>query len=200
MKKESLTFFTIILMVGASVLVSDAPVREQHQFSDLSIKDFPVPLPRYETNISETEETEYIPEILNLIGESEVTVTVMKKESLGWYFITAYCPSECGYNGSNYPTGWTTASGEICHRADYEDRLTEPTTCAISRSIHSFGELFYIEEFDRVFISEDTGPGVQGKHLDLFYEEYADVISFPTGWYEVFSVEYEEVTVKIGDS
>lgn len=203
MKKESLTFFTIILMVGASALVSDAPVREQDQFSDLSIKDFPVPLPRYETNIyetEETEETEYIPEILNLIAESEVTVTVMKKESLGWYFITAYCPSECGYNGSNYPTGWTTASGEICHRADYEDRLTEPTTCAISRSIHSFGELFYIEEFDRVFISEDTGPGVQGKHLDLFYEEYADVVSFPTGWYEVFSVEYEEVTVKIGDN
>ena len=197
MKKYQLLILISILMC-ALAFVADAHVREQKQFSDLSIKDFAVPLPRYETNISETEETEYIPEFLNLMKESEVTVTVMRKESLGWYFITAYCPSECGYNGSNYPTGWTTASGEICHRADYENRLTEPTTCAISRSIHSFGELFYIEEFDRVFISEDTGPGVQGKHLDLFYEDYDDVYYFPTGYYEVFSVEYEEVEVRLG--
>ena len=59
------------------------------------------------------------------------------------------------------------------------------------------GEYFYIEEFDRVFISEDTGPGVQGKHLDLFYEDYDSVLSFPTGYYEVFSVEYEEVEVRL---
>ena len=108
-----------------------------------------------------------------------------------------YSPSECGWNGDNYPVGWTTASGEICHRADWEHRYSEPTTCAISRSVHSFGEYFYIEEFDRVFISEDTGPGVQGKHLDLFYEDYDSVLSFPTGYYEVFLVEYEEVEVRL---
>ena len=127
--------------------------------------------------------------------DGEVTTyTIMHKDYIGTYFITAYCPSECGYNGENYPTGWTTASGEICHRADWEDRLWSPTTCAIDRSIHSFGDMFYIEEFDRVFVAEDTGPGVNGRHLDLFYEEYDDVISFPTGYYDVYSVWYEEVT------
>ena len=126
--------------------------------------------------------------------DGEVTTyVIMHKEYIGTYFITAYCPSECGYNGENYPTGWTTASGEICHRADWEDRLWEPTTCAVDRSIHSFGDMFYIEEFDRVFVAEDTGPGVNGRHLDLFYEEYDDVISFPTGYYAVYSVWYEEV-------
>lgn len=126
--------------------------------------------------------------------DGEVTTyTIMHKDYIGTYFITAYCPSECGYNGNNYPTGWTTASGEICHRADWEDRLWSPTTCAIDRNIHSFGDMFYIEEFDRVFVAEDTGPGVNGRHLDLFYEEYDDVISFPTGYYEVYSVWYEEV-------
>lgn len=126
--------------------------------------------------------------------DGEVTTyTIMHKEYIGTYFITAYCPSECGYNGENYPTGWTTASGEICHRADWEDRLWSPTTCAIDRNIHSFGDMFYIEEFDRVFVAEDTGPGVNGRHLDLFYEEYDDVISFPTGYYDVYSVWYEEV-------
>lgn len=181
----------------ALVLVADAHVRKQKQFSDFSIKDFPVPLPRYETNISETEETEYIPEFLNLMKESEVTVTVMRRESLGWYFITAYCPSECGYNGSNYPTGWMTASGEICHMSSDEERYTVPSTCAIDRSVHGFYEEFYIEEFG-LFVAEDTGSAVKGKHLDLFYEDYDDVYYFPTGYYEVFSVEYEEVEVRLG--
>ena len=131
-------------------------------------------------------------------GINNDSYTVIHKESLGYYFITAYCPHECGYREyddgtDNFPAGWTTASGEICHRAAWEDRLYEPTTCAISRTHHSFGDLFYIEEFDRVFVAEDTGPGVQGRHLDLFYETYDEMAAFPTGYYEVFSVWYEEV-------
>ena len=134
----------------------------------------------------------------HLCPDYSATYTIIHKESLGYYFITAYCPHECGYREyddgtDNFPAGWTTASGEICHRADWEDRLYEPTTCAISRSYHSFGDLFYIEEFDRVFVAEDTGSGVQGKHLDLFYETYDEMASFPTGYYEVYEVWYEEV-------
>ena len=121
------------------------------------------------------------------------TYKEMELTSLGTYYITAYCPSECGYNGHNYPTGWMTASDTICHRASHEYRLSEPTTCAISRSVHKFGQVFYIKEFDRTFVAEDTGSGVKGKHLDLFYEEYSDVCSFPTGYYEVFAVEWVDV-------
>lgn len=131
--------------------------------------------------------------------DGEVTTyTIIHKDYIGTYFITAYCPHECGYleyddGTDNFPAGWTTASGEICHRADWEDRLWSPTTCAIDRNIHSFGDMFYIEEFDRVFIAEDTGPGVNGRHLDLFYETYDEMASFPTGYYAVYSVWYEEV-------
>ena len=131
--------------------------------------------------------------------DGEVTTyTIMCKEYIGTYFITAYCPHECGYREyddgtDNFPAGWRTASGEICHRADWEDRLWEPTTCAVDRSIHGFGDMFYIEEFDRVFVAEDTGPGVNGRHLDLFYETYDEMASFPTGYYDVYSVWYEEV-------
>lgn len=124
-----------------------------------------------------------------------ITITIeyeMELTYLGTYFITAYCPAECG-------DSWSTASGETCHRADWENRLTEPTTCAISRSIHSFGDQFYIEEFDRTFVAEDTGPGVQGKHLDLFYEDYDDVLNFPTGYYDVYSVEWVEIEIVKGD-
>lgn len=124
----------------------------------------------------------------HLIHET-ITNVEMELESLGYYYLTAYAPEECGYNGNNYPTGWQTASGAICHRAEYDDRLTDPTTCAIDRNLHRFGDLFYIPDFDRVFVAEDTGGAVRGKHLDLFYDYYG-MLSFPTGWYEVYSVEY----------
>ena len=148
----------------------------------------------------ELPDIEYIPEpvLLDELGKLQdhytpvvITYEEMQLTYLGTYYIAAYCPDECG--GS-----WSTASGETCHRADWEDRYSEPTTCAISRSIHSFGEVFYIEEFDRTFVAEDTGPGVQGKHLDLFYEDYSDVLSFPTGYYTVYTVEWVEVEFGTG--
>lgn len=118
----------------------------------------------------------------------KLTYQEMELTYLGVYFITAYCPAECG--GS-----WNTASGETCHRADYEHRLSEPTTCAISRSTHSFYEEFYLPDFDRTFVAEDTGSAVNGHHLDLFYEDYDDVLTFPTGYYEVYAIEWIETTV-----
>lgn len=110
--------------------------------------------------------------------------------SLGNYYVTGYTSIECG--GST-----TTASGATCHRASYEYRLTEPTTCAIDPALHDFGDLFYIPAFDRVFIAEDTGSAVKGKHLDLYYwdSEYSEALAI-TGYYEVFAVEYEYGTVE----
>jgi len=189
-KYRSLLLISILMC--ALVLVADAHSQEHSKYR---LRDSDIHRDIYARRPKKILQTHNL--FIEYMSDSEVTVTIMQLESLGWYFITAYCPSECGYNGFNYPTGWTTASGEICHRADWEHRYSEPTTCAISRSVHSFGEYFYIEEFDRVFISEDTGPGVQGKHLDLFYEDYDSVLSFPTGYYEVFSVEYEEVEVRL---
>lgn len=191
MRKYRLLLLISILMC-ALVLVADAHNQEHSKYQ---LRDSDIHKDIYTRRPKKILQTHNL--FLEYMSDSEVTITIMQLESLGWYFITAYSPSECGWNGDNYPVGWTTASGEICHRADWEHRYSEPTTCAISRSVHSFGEYFYIEEFDRVFISEDTGPGVQGKHLDLFYEDYDSVLSFPTGYYEVFSVEYEEVEVRL---
>ena len=191
MRKYQLLLLISILMC-ALVLVADAHSQEHSKYR---LRDSDIHKDTYTRRPKKILQTHNL--FIEYMSDSEVTITIMQLESIGWYYITAYCPSECGWNGFNYPTGWTTASGEICHRADWEHRYSEPTTCAISRSVHSFGEYFYIEEFDRVFISEDTGPGVQGKHLDLFYEDYDSVLSFPTGYYEVFSVEYEEVEVRL---
>lgn len=97
--------------------------------------------------------------------------------SLGTYYITGYTSIECG--GSTM-----TASGATCHKGN-------PTTCAIDPKLHDFGDLFYIAEFDQVYVAEDTGSAVKGKHLDLYFwdDEYNYALSI-TGYYEVFAVEY----------
>lgn len=126
-----------------------------------------------------------------------LTEVELELEPIGVYYITAYWPQELGYNGSNFPKGWVTASDIICHRASYYNRYTEPTTCAVDPRLHNIGEdgdLFYIAELDRVFIAEDTGSAVKNKHLDLFYDEPA--YDFATGYYEVYSVSYNYYEVR----
>ena len=171
-------------------------IEDDKTFSGYSAKDMFVELP----DVSRETETELI-EITRVESEYQpVKITYKKMEltSLGRYYLTAYCPSECGYNGSNYPTGWQTASGNICHRASYEYRLSEPTTAAIDMSYNRFGDTFYIPAFDRTFRAEDNGA-FRGKWIDLFYEEYSDVLSFPSGYYEVFSVTWVEETAIVSE-
>ena len=126
-----------------------------------------------------------------------LTEVELELEPIGVYYITAYWPQELGYNGSNFPKGWVTASDIICHRASYYNRYTEPTTCAVDPRLYNIGEdgdLFYIAELDRVFIAEDTGSAVKNKHIDIFYEE--DASDFATGYYEVYSVSYNYYEVR----
>ena len=102
---------------------------------------------------------------------------------MGKYYVTAYSPQETG--------SWITASGIKLHRASFENRYTEPTTCAVDPKLHKIGKngvKFYIAEFDRVFIAQDTGSAVKGKHLDLAYTDLKSVKSFPTGKYQVYRV------------
>ena len=94
----------------------------------------------------------------NLWQSLDVTYTTMETEYIGRYFITAYCPAECG--GS-----WTTSSGARCHQSS---DWTEPNTVAIDRRYHKYGELLLIGDPDdpnnrQVVVTEDTGPGVVGQ-------------------------------------
>ena len=126
-------------------------------------------------------------ELRNLWDSLDITYTTIETEYIGRYFVTAYCPEECGYNGSNYPKGWTTSSGAICH---YSEDPYEPTTCAIDRSVHKYNELLMIE--GKVYKTEDTGPGVRGFWVDCFVETMAEVYAWNTGYKAVYSVSYED--------
>ena len=181
----SIIVMSLILMIILFLVIdSNKPV----EFVDISEVSMYVELPEFYDFVPETKD--YVDYVEEMYKPVIVHYRRMELVSLGKYFITAYCPYECG--GS-----WSTASGATCHRACDNYRLSEPTTCAISRSVHGFGDEFYIKEFDRTFVAEDTGPGVQGRHLDLFYEDYSEVLAFPTGYYEVFAVEWVEETVVV---
>lgn len=186
-QKINAAILTFTFLIFEFAIVADAVRADKGEmqtiYTGVPARDLYVELP----------DIRYVPDRVALKSEQGtfqpylLTYKRMKLTSVGRHFITAYCPYECG-------DSWSTASGETCHRADYEHRLSEPTTAAIDLKYYSFDTEFYIPEFDRTFVAEDTGA-FSGKWIDLFYEDYGDVLSFPTGYYEVYLVEWEEITV-----
>ena len=182
-KSFIITLSEVALLSLAALMVSDirkAP--DPIVFTDYRALDMAVSLPK-------NEKVEPTPEITSDFIEkeeqdlSEYDSYLLELEPLGKYYITAYSPQETG--------SWQTASGIKLHRATYENRYTEPTTCAVDPKLHKIGKngvKFYIEEFDRVFIAQDTGSAVKGKHLDLAYTDLKSVKAFPTGKYQTYRV------------
>ena len=121
-----------------------------------------------------------------------ISAVYMEFEYIGDYYITAYCPEECGYRvysdgTDNFPNGWVTSTGTIAHR---EEEWWNPSTCGINTSINSYGDIFLID--GKVFIAEDTGPGAVGHWIDTFMPDYESMASFGSHWTEVYSVSYSE--------
>lgn len=164
-------------------------------------KPYKEAIPNKEIILIETPRTIRIPkksdelmghtEILNAILSLPISYTTMHFEYCGKHYITAYCPEKCGYrvypDGSdNYPAGWMTASDTICH---YSEDNSEATTCAIDRRYHDYGEYLWVD--GKLYITEDTGPGVQGLWVDVFMPDYDSMASFGSHYSIVYSVTFE---------
>ena len=128
-----------------------------------------------------------------VIDHVTVCYSFIELEYLGRYFITAYCPEECGWS-------WETSSGATCH---YSEDWATPTTCAIDRSYHGYWQTIQVgDPYDpnkKIYITEDTGPGVRGRWVDCFVETMDEVDSWPTRWDSVYNVEYGEGFVTPND-
>ena len=181
MKSKSL-LIALTLSLTALMVSDIRKAPDPIVFDDYRALDMAVSLPK-------NEKAEPTPEIYSDFIEkeeqdlSEYDSYLLELEPLGKYFITAYSPQETG--------SWQTASGIKLHRATYENRYTEPTTCAVDPKLHKIGkngDLFYIEEFDRVFIAQDTGRLIKGRKIDLAYTDLKSVKSFPTGKYQTYRV------------
>lgn len=182
----------LILLCGLSALMinTDKPqTPERIEYNGYRAQDMIVPIPKYykrptPTPLPNNKVLNYHKSILRGCYLDEIPLLIVELDLtyIGRYFVTAYSPQETG--------SWQTASGIDLHRAEHYNRYTDPTTCAIDPALHSFGELFYIEEFDRVFIAEDTGGLIKGHKIDLGYTDLESVYTFPTGYYDIYSVEY----------
>ena len=113
-----------------------------------------------------------------------ISYVVMNTKYLGRYFITSYCPEECGWS-------WTTSSGTTCH---YSDQWSEPTTCAIDRNFHGYYEIIQVGDGEnkKLYRTEDTGPGVRGRWVDCFVETMDEVRAWNTRYDNVYAVSYDE--------
>ena len=175
-----LVFASMCIFYGVTYMVA-----EQMETSHKT-KYSKVEIPKPEL-IAKTERHTRFPVLMNSRADFEKVIipgTTMETEYLGYYFITAYCPEECGWS-------WSTSSGATCH---YEDEWYEPTTCAIDRSVHGYNETILVGEPDdpnrKVYITEDTGPGVRGYWIDCFVETMSEVRSWDTGWRPCYSVSF----------
>ena len=202
MKNRSIGFVSLIIL--AIVLSTLIPAKQAEPGPPVKFRpivsiqiSFPLPNVEYCYMCSENKANAKIVidsclGIKEHIDELEFPTVDVVLTSLGTYYITGYTSWEL--NGSVQ-----TASGAICHKADsIEDSLNNPTTCAIDPSLHDFGDVFYLESFG-YYIAEDTGSAILGKHIDLYYgltyEDNQEALTI-TGYYEVFSVEYEYGSVQ----
>ena len=117
------------------------------------------------------------------------TSIVLEFEYLGTYFITGYSDEETYCR--------ITASGEEVH---FSEEWDEPTTCAIDRNYHSFGDILlvgdpYDPENRKLYIAEDTGSAVKGHHVDCFVETMEEVNNFPTRYESVYLVTYIDLSM-----
>jgi len=170
---------------GLMVFLDNKLTEEPEPVYHCTIWEFATPVPRVrwweskpearqEPNMYILEEGLLRNDWMNII----VTYETIETEYLGRYYITAYCPEECGWS-------WATSSGATCH---YSDDPTVPTTCAIDRRLHNYGEYLMVD--GKIYVTEDTGPGVQGAWIDTFVETMDEVNSFSSHYTGVYSVKY----------
>lgn len=202
MKRTGIIAATAVVLIATLGFISakDSRPEEKHSFRP---QDMAVPLPTNRPTPTPTPIPEMNPiikehhqEIREKMADIQISYEKMKMTSIGKYYITGYCA--CSRCCGKWAHG-ETASGATVHRADEEHRLTEPSTAAIDPKLHKFGELIYVPSEDRIYITEDTGSAVKGKHIDLYQSDHDAVAAFNTRTEELYSVSWETHTARAGD-
>lgn len=177
-----------LLLIATACLITGIENIEPHRAYHKEMPDSKYELIPYEEDPSGAIYNPYLTQELKLRNEWQgitITYTTIETEYAGRHFITAYCPEECGYNGNNFPSGWKTSSGAICH---YSEDPLEPTTCAIDRRFHPYSEYLLID--GKIYVTEDTGPGVQGLWVDVFRPDYESMSAFGSHYSDVYYVTF----------
>ena len=92
-------------------------------------------------------------------------------ESMGTYFITAYCP--CTICSSHW--GKNTDSGAIA---------TEGRTVAVDPKVIPYGTVLIINGHE--YVAEDCGSAIVGKEIDIYFDSHDDAWNFGEQYAEIF--------------
>ena len=93
-------------------------------------------------------------------------------ESLGVYFVTAYCP--CTSCSSHW--GKNTDSGAIA---------IEGRTVAVDPSVIPYGTVLFLEGYGE-YVAEDCGSAIMGKEIDVYFDSHETALEFGEQYIEVF--------------
>ena len=175
---------TTAIIAGTSLIIVRPRPEEppQEVITEEEVREIKAEKKRREANPAIIEEME----LRNGWQGIAISYITVETEYIGRYFVTAYSDEET-YSRA-------TASGVEVH---YSENDYEPTTCAIDRNFHRFGDLLMVD--GKVYIAEDTGSGVKGLWIDCFVETIEEVWSWDTGYKSVYSVSYEEHEIQANE-
>ena len=129
------------------------------------------------------ERIQYIDRVEYVDKISYVEIEISPFQSLGEFTVTAYCPCEkcCGKWAENRPKD--TNGNEIVYTAS--GAVARPNhTIAVDPSIIPYGTELLIDGI--LYTAEDSGSGVKGKWIDIYFTNHAEAAQFSMQTLEVF--------------
>lgn len=150
----------------------EAAVLRHHRITASSLVDIPVvePLP-----LTPPEDGEP-PQAIEVVSKKEITtaeaIPEERWESLGTFKISHYCA--CRRCSGKW--GHRTSSGATCQ---------EGVTVAVDPRYFPEGAVIRIDGYGERIV-QDTGGGVRGRHIDVFYESHQECLNRGIAYREVF--------------
>lgn len=186
-----LMFVAIISLYSALLLIPEMVANHHPEVEPFTAEDLIRPLPTPTTTPTPTpkpdnEMLQRWSEFNNLFYGFDYDYEIIVTEYLCEGYITAYCDcSKCCWPSTGY-----TASGVKTH---YSEDWKEATTCAIDPRYFKFGTEFMID--GKIYIAEDTGSAVKGRHWDLYQPSHDRVASYDSHYSSVYLVHRYTHTV-----
>lgn len=186
-----LMFVAIISLHSALLLLPEMVANHHPEVEPFTAEDLIKPLPTPTTTPTPTPKPDNVrlqrwSEFQNIHYGFDFDYEVIVTEYLCEGYITAYCDcSKCCWPSTGY-----TASGVKTH---YSEDWKEATTCAIDPRYFKFGTEFMID--GKIYIAEDTGSAVRGRHWDLYQPSHDRVASYDSHYGSVYLVHRYTRTV-----
>lgn len=186
-----LMFLAIIALHSALILIPEMVANHHPEVEPFTAEDLIRPLPTPTSTptpspVPDNVRLQKWSEFQNIQYSFDFDYEVIVTDYLCEGYITAYCDcSKCCWPSTGY-----TASGVKTH---YSEDWKEATTCAIDPRYFKFGTEFMID--GKIYVAEDSGSAVKGRHWDLYQPSHDRVTSFNTHYGSVYLVHRYTHTV-----